>query len=142
MIVNLIVILGLIICAWTDFRERKIYISVVAVDIVMLLVARVFWDSFSPYVAATGLCIGIMFLLIFIVTGGQIGSGDALLFSMVAFAKQGLGLVYCILITFILLFGIAILLMVLKKAGMKSQLPVAPFLLAAYSLVVFGEGIM
>lgn len=135
MVIDLIVLLGLLVCSWTDLRERKIYISVIALDTALLFAAQIFGGSFSSVVAASGFCIGIMFLFLYILTGGQIGAGDALLFAVVAFAKQGIGLVYCILFTFILLFGTAILLMAFKRAGMKTQLPVAPFLLVSYALM-------
>ena len=137
MVVNLLALFGLAVCTWTDLREKRIYISVIVSCFIMLFAAQVVSGVFSPYVAASGLCMGIVFFFLFFITRGQIGAGDALMFSMVAFAIQGMELAYCILLTFIFLFGMAVLLIALKKADGRTQLPVAPFLLVSYLFIIF-----
>lgn len=68
-------------------------------------------------------------------SGGQIGVGDAFLFGMTGAGlgwRENFMLIY---VAFFLAFLAGLLLVVVKKKGRKYEIPLSPFMFAAFTLV-------
>ena len=133
------VLLGLIIETVVDIREKKVWIPVVLIEIPVLLGFNCWIGNGSILLFIASFGIGAVFYLISVITKGQIGKGDALIFCMTG---AGIGLVDNILIiylTFFLAFLAAVFLWLVKKVGRKYTMPLVPFILCAYMIVVGGR---
>ncbi len=78
-----------------------------------------------------------IFAFFMVLTGGQIGGGDLLLFTVTGFFL-GLSMIPGILFLSIVLTGMfSVFLIVFKKTGLKTEIPFAPFILLATALLNF-----
>ena len=148
----IICLILLIICSYTDLRERGISLVLLAASLiscVMLMVCvKIFgnsceqmdsWLIYEP--CPTGiLCALIPGMLLFIIcraTTGAIGVGDVyvmlLLGLMLGFGNTMTLLFVSMMIT--ALYGICV--MILKGTSRKESLPYMPFLLGGYVLMLF-----
>lgn len=130
------VFLGLFAETITDVLDRKIWMPLMIIELPLLLGLNYAAGrgSVSLWIGSIG--IGLLFYLLSVVTGGQIGKGDALLFCMTG---AGVGLwenFILIYLTFLLAFLAAMFLFVVKRVSRKKTIPLAPFLLLAYLIQV------
>ncbi len=131
-----LVLIGLLIETIKDIREKKISLLVVIVEFPVLIVARYLTGQGSVALWAASLGIGTFFYLASIVTGGQIGKGDAFVLCMTGAGVGLYGNLLIIYISFFLAFLAAVFLLVFRKVDRKYSMPLTPFILCAYLLVV------
>ena len=89
-------------------------------------------DDFISIISASvfGMLIGIfMVLLVFFTSKGQIGTGDLKLFGVIGLYFGATGLIQITMYTLFPAAFFSIFLLILKKAKMKSTIPMAPFIL-------------
>ncbi len=123
----------------TDLKEGRIsFLSVLffgALGIVLLLCPMgkdLLCQNGSIYVHVLGAGIGLLMLLISVATGGGIGGGDGIVAVVLGWY---LGIWQVLLLFLFAFFSAGLLggaLLLLKKAGRKSRLPMLPFLLLSY----------
>lgn len=129
-------LLGLIIEMIGDIRERKICFFVVIMELPVLIGMRYWIGEGGITIWLASLGIGALFYLISVVTREQIGKGDAWVFCMTG---AGIGLFYNLLliyVTFFLAFLAAIFLQVVKRVNKKYSMPLTPFVVCAYFIVI------
>lgn len=138
------------ICAWTDYKKYLILNRVLAVA----LVIRIIWLMVEFYISgvievkyilisafAASVMLAVSALLCRMVVPGSVGFGDIKLLLVMGF-YAGVELTVAIMVyTFLCLFLVAIVLLILKKASRKTVIPFAPFLLAGSVLASFLTGI-
>lgn len=130
-----ILLAGLVVEAIKDIKEKKIYLAVVLVELPVLMGAQ-YWmgeGGVAIWIASVG--IGAFFYFISVVTRGQIGKGDALVFCMTG---AGVGLydnLLLIYVAFFLAFLAAVFLWAVRGVNKKYSIPLTPFILCAYLLV-------
>lgn len=130
-----ILLAGLVVEAIKDIKEKKIYLAVVLVELPVLMGAQ-YWmgkGGVAIWIASVG--IGAFFYLISVITRGQIGKGDALVFCMTG---AGVGLydnLLLIYVAFFLAFLAAVFLWAVRGVNKKYSIPLTPFILSAYLLV-------
>jgi Type IV leader peptidase family. len=135
---KVLLMVGLGVSALQDLRWKKVWLPLLW-GITTILLLKNFLVSnkgFSWFLCA------IFFLAFFLamhrISGGQIGVGDAFLFGMTGAGLGWKGNCILVYVTFFLTFVVALPLVVLKKRGRKYEMPLSPFVLAAYLFVAFG----
>lgn len=134
-IIVAVLLIGLGIEAVFDWRKRKIWIPIVAVEIPVLLVLNYQRGNGGIWLWIASFGIGLFFYMISLVTGGQIGTGDALLFAMTG---AGIGLqdnLVLLYLTFVCTFIVAAVLWLGKRVGKNYKLPLAPFVLLSFCVM-------
>ena len=131
-----LLLVGLIVETIEDIREKKICLMVVIIELPVLLGIRCWlgMGGITIWVASFG--IGALFYLISIATREQIGKGDAFVLCMTG---AGIGLFYnlvLIYIAFFLAFVAAVFLWTFKRVNKKYSMPLMPFILCSYLIVV------
>lgn len=132
-----IILLGiLIITAYTDWKERNVYLHVLAVGGAVGVLCGLFGPGPALSERVGGALIGLAVLVVGWLGKGCIGSGDGLVL-----AVSGIFLGFwenlLLLLVSLLLAGVAaLLLMFLKKGERGLRMPFVPFLLTAYLLSI------
>ena len=144
-------ILLLVICSYTDIRERGISIRVLTVFIVssaaLMISTYMLGDRYGvikrsliykpdPINILLSLLPGIILLIISFISREAIGRGDVYVVSLLGF-MTGIDRILAILLISMLscgIFGLAY--MVMKGKSRKDTLPYVPFLLGAYILTM------
>lgn len=127
---------GLLIEAIVDIRKRKIWVPIALIEIPLLIGLHYWMHQGSLFLWIASIGVGAFFYLISFVTKEQLGRGDALLFAMTG---AGIGLqsnVLLLYLTFVMTFGVAAFLWLVKKVNKNYRMPLAPFVLCAYCVVV------
>ena len=135
---KVLLLVGLGVSSVQDLRWKKVWLPLLW-GITVILLIKNYFDSRHGF---SWLICALFFIVIFLVahrvSGGQIGVGDAFLFGMTGAGlgwKRNCMLVYA---TFFLAFLVALLLVVLRKKGRKYEIPLSPFVFAAYLFVGLG----
>lgn len=144
-------ILLLVICSYTDIRERGISIRVLSVFIVssaaLMISTYMLGDRYGvikrsliyepdPVNILLSLLPGIILLIISFISREAIGRGDVYVVSLLGF-MTGIDRILAILLISMLscgIFGLAY--MVMRGKSRKDTLPYVPFLLGAYILTM------
>lgn len=138
------------ICAWTDYKKYLILNRILAVA----LIVRIIWLAAEfcifgipemKYIIISALAAAAMLaaasLLCKAAVPGSVGFGDIKLL-LVMGLYTGTELAAEIMIyTFLILFLVSVVLLILKKVSRKTVIPFAPFLLAGAVLTPFLTGI-
>lgn len=135
------IFLGLLTETVIDIREKRIWIPILLIELPILIGLKYLIGQGDIFLWIASIGVGSFFYIVSIVTKGQLGKGDALLFCMTG---AGFGLwnnMMMIYITFFLAFLAALFLLIVKKVNRKYSMPLAPFVLASYILLVLGEQI-
>lgn len=130
-----LVLLGLVIETIEDIREKKVWIPIILIEFPVLIGFNCWIGKWSIWLFVASFGIGAVFYLISVITRGQLGKGDALIFAMTG---AGIGLtdnLLVIYITFFLAFLAAAFLWLVKKVGKTYAMPLVPFTLCAYVIV-------
>lgn len=133
------IFLGLILETVTDIREKRIWLPILVMEVPILLGLNYMIGKGNMLLWIASIGFGAFFYLISIITRGQLGKGDALLFCVTG---AGIGLwnnIMVIYLTFFLAFLGAVFFLVIKKTGKKYCMPLAPFVLASYTIVFLAE---
>ena len=124
----------LVILAWNskeDIRSRKIPLGIN----LLFCVAGILWTTVAHRTirtAATGMAVGVGLFGLSLLTGEAVGSGDALLLVVTGSFLGGRQNILLLVIAWSLAGIWSGILLVFRKAGKKSRIPFAPFLLLAY----------
>lgn len=131
---GLLGVLGLI--SVEDIKTHKIKDLAVLLGVVLGFLLHLMFHRISVYNMLGGIMVGCVLYVISILSEGQIGKGDALLFMMTgAFLGFAMNIVLMWVASLCLCVygGVKVL---CKKASMKDRVAFAPFVLAAY-IVIF-----
>ena len=128
----------------TDLRSRRVSIGSVllfgVLGILLLLTAEgqsyLFADSLQPWKIISGVGFGILLLLFSLSSGGGIGRGDCMV-AMVLGLYLGIEKQLLLFMTAFLLTGmLGFVLLMTGRAASRSRLPLMPFLLAGYLILL------
>jgi len=130
------ILAGLILEVIEDVTEKKIWMPVILIELPVLLGVNycIGKGGILLFIASFG--IGGFFYLISVLTKEQIGKGDAFVFCMTGAGLGILGNLLLIYITFFLAFLAAVFLWGVKRVGKKYSMPLMPFVLCAYIIVM------
>lgn len=132
-----IIIYILLLISIKDIRERSIPLDLIILGIFfggILLIYNPNINIIDVLISIVG--IGGFNLLISKVTKGGIGEGDILVFVLIGIILGWKMALAIILYTFIIAGISGIILLILKKANKKTELPLAPFILIATSFII------
>lgn len=128
----------MLICTITDFKYKEIYMPVIIAGLVFITCFHIWQKSFS-YADITGtFIICLLFIAVSLASRGQIGIGDAFLFTITG---SGLGImanIFIIMLSFILAFCVAVFLIIVKHKPRNYCMPLAPFVLSAFIFYLAG----
>ena|GEM_PF-600577 len=128
----------------TDLRSRRVSIGSVllfgVLGILLLLTAEgqsyLFADSLQPWKIISGVGFGILLLLFSLSSGGGIGRGDCMV-AIVLGLYLGIEKQLLLFMTAFLLTGmLGFVLLMTGRAASRSRLPLMPFLLAGYLILL------
>lgn len=136
----LYIILGivLIICTITDFKYKEIYMPVIVAGLLLITCFHIWQKNFSYADIAGVFIVCLLFTVASFASRGQIGIGDAFLFTITG---AGLGImanIFIIMFSFILTFGVAVFLIIVKHKPRNYCIPLAPFVLSAFIVYLAG----
>lgn len=134
----MLVIIGiLLMCSYTDIREKKVSIWIIIAGVQAVLVLNIIARDITMVNALLGATIGILLIGVSKLTKNAIGTGDAMLIIMIGLAigmfHTLLALFYALLITAV----VSAILLILRKIKKDSQMPFVPFILLGYLGVIF-----
>lgn len=146
-IVTLCVILW--VCAWTDFREYLILNRVLLAGVIfrVLLLTAECWNSMdeAKYIMISAcMAAGILAVaaqLCRLISSGSVGFGDVKLLIILGLYAGMNSIMGIMIITFLCVFVVSVVLLLLKKVNRKSVIPFAPFILTGTILAVILTGI-
>lgn len=127
---------GLILETIIDIRKQKIWIPAILVEVLLLSVVNCLRGQGGFLLLAASIGTGSVFYLISVVTRGQIGKGDAFLFVMTGSGMGVAGNIKLIYLTFFIAFFAAAFLWLVKKTGKDYRMPLAPFVLTSFCLLM------
>ncbi len=125
------VVVFLISSSVCDIRSKKIPIWLIIVFAVLGVLFTIFAPTHSFGDLAVGVGGGAVLIVVSIVTAGQIGMGDGLLFVVLGIfcGSSNIGLLICAMFLCAVVAGT---LFVTKQVKRKDRLPFVPFVLCAY----------
>lgn len=135
---NIILFIYLLIMSVYDIRKREIHIGIsiaTAVVLAAVQIYRIVSGQMVWYLVFTGMIEGVLLAGLSVVTHGQIGIGDAIVFIIMGmlldFWENG------VLLLFSLAFAAAagVLLLLLRHIGRKDKIPFVPFVFAGYGVM-------
>jgi len=135
-IIYSLLFIGLAIESIFDFRKREIWIPATLMEIPLLIGLNYAIGRGSAWLWVASLGIGAFFYSISIIAKEQLGKGDAFLFAMTGAGIGLAGNFLLLYLTFALTFAVAAYLWLFRKVGKGYRLPLAPFVMAAYCLII------
>lgn len=113
---EIILSLFLLVCAWTDIHDRKIYNAVIFPGIVIALILNAYYSGWSGLTQCVlGLFAGLGLLMIPFILGGM-GAGDVKLLSLVGAFKGPEFVFYAFLLSAVIGGIMAIFLLIYNKS--------------------------
>lgn len=131
MIREVSVLVFLAVNAWTDSQKREI--SLLAV--LLFAAGGLFWSlqsGRSIFHALIPLGTGMVVLVLAVLTRGAVGMGDAWVLLDLGIVLETGEFLITVCLGVLLSGGCAMILLALKKAGRRTEIPFVPFLLAGY----------
>ena len=126
----------LIISSWTDIKRKMISGVVLWIFVFLGIITNLIFHYNSILSVIGGIIPGVITIGISRLTKGEIGLGDGLLLCVTGLY---VGFYVNLEMFFLALFLAAIcgiVLLALRKAGRKTELPFVPFLLTAYIIII------
>lgn len=123
--------------AW-DLKEKKIpgYCMIVGLLPVIIGIC-INWPG-QILAAISGFLLGGCFILLSVLTKGQIGKADGVILMLIGIMIGFYNLIEILCFCFIYLFIVAAVLLILRKKTKKQTLPFLPFLTAGYLSFILG----
>ena len=118
----------LVAAAFSDIRTKHLHRWFLAIGIIPAVLLRLGMDSPGLADMLGGIAVGLFFLAASILSGGRFGKADGVILLYLASLA---------VLAFFLSALVMTVLLVMKKITMKGSLPFVPFLLAAYTAVMF-----
>lgn len=135
-LVNMTLIMILLgCCTYFDIKEKKVPILPIFLCVAVSVGFSIYQKDFSVKSFLSGLVLGIVFCVFSLLSKGGLGMGDSIIAGACGVCigfYETLGLFFFGFL-FAGLTGAAF--MAVKKKGMKTELPLVPFLYAAYSML-------
>lgn len=133
---------GIFLISMIDLKIKKIpdniLIILLAIRFVGLIVSSVIYPEYALsliFSSIIGMVIGaIIILTVLLISKGSVGAGDLKLFSIIGFYFGIQGLLQIMIYTLFPAAIFAILLLIIKKAEMKTTMPMAPFIFLGLSI--------
>lgn len=127
------VVMGMLtLCSAQDIKKKQIRLNLVLFFGILGIFLHMLWRIQPIENLLLGMSVGVVLLFLSIMTGGRIGTGDAVLLIVTGIylgLEQNLELFFCGLL---MCSMCSLVLFVLRKKGRKDSIPFVPFLLAAY----------
>lgn len=130
-----VLLAALFIISWIDWKSKRIPNEILkGLLVIRLVILAMEWWAFSEFgmslfLSAVGgmLLGGGMFMLCYLISRGGIGAGDVKLFAVIGcFVGSGTILTLTFL-SVVVSAAYSIIMLVLKKTGLKEEIPFAPF---------------
>lgn len=131
MLQRIVVLIFLTIGTVTDIKYKRIPLRLPAVFGVVAVVLRILSPEIVWAELLCGVAGGLVLIAVSIITGGQIGAGDGILFAVLGILL-GSSNISVLMIALALCSVIAGVLFVTKHMKRKDRLPFIPFVLCAY----------
>lgn len=129
-----ILLIILLISAVTDIKSGLILNRLMIVGLILGLALKIITFDLDILKSSVIFCLatgGILFIISYVSKGG-LGMGDVKLIAISSLFMDTTTTITVFLISLILTAVSAVILLLLKKTGMKQKIPFAPFLLAGY----------
>ncbi|MCR5431891.1 MAG: hypothetical protein K6E95_04980 [Lachnospiraceae bacterium] len=127
----------LVAAAFSDIKTGYIQRWFLALGVVPSIILRIGMGSLSFTDTIGGIAVGLFFLATSMFSGGKLGKADGIILMYLGAALGFSCAAGLALIAFLLSAVIMAVLLMLKKIAFKSSIPFIPFLLAAYTIVMF-----
>lgn len=127
----------LVAAAFSDIRTKHLHRWFLAIGIIPAVLLRLGMDSPGLADMLGGIAVGLFFLAASILSGGRFGKADGVILLYLGAALGFSCAASLAVLAFFLSALVMTVLLVMKKITMKGSLPFVPFLLAAYTAVMF-----
>lgn len=127
--------LFLLICGIQDIRKKQIYVYPVVLTAVAVMVYQIVARGLSVSNWLGGLAVGGALCLISIISKGQIGLGDGMLFCLTGLTVGFGGNIQILFYSFLFAAVVSGYLMFVRHKSRKYTLPFVPYLFLGYCLV-------
>ena len=127
----------LVAAAFSDIRTKHLHRWFLAIGIIPAVLLRLGMDSLGLADMLGGIAVGVFFLAASVLSGGRLGKADGVLLLYLGAALGFTCVASLAVLAFFLSALVMTVLLVMKKITMKGSLPFVPFLLAAYTAVMF-----
>ncbi len=127
--------LFLLICGIQDMREKQIYVYPVIFMLAAVMVYQIASRGLSVSNWLGGLAVGGVLCLISVISKGQIGLGDAMLFCLTGLTVGFGGNIQILFYSFLFAAVVSGYLMFVRRKNKKYKLPFVPYLFLGYCLV-------
>lgn len=127
----------LVAAAFSDIKTRHIEKWFLALGGIPALLLRIGMEELTFMDTLGGMAIGAFFLAISFFSGGRLGKADGILMLYLGAALGFSCAAGLVMVAFFLAAVVMIVLLLTKKIGFRGSVPFVPFLLAAYTLVMF-----
>lgn len=122
----------IVICTITDILKREVDIRILVVFSTFLVLCGCIEKSIIFEDLIAGICIGGLFAAVSLLSDGAIGMGDAWIYALiVCFMGFPKGF-FVIFLSIVIAFFSALYLVIFKKKKKKYEMPLVPFMFAAY----------
>jgi len=128
----------LMVCTITDIKSKKIYLAVIITGLLFIFGCHMWQGTFSFVNVITTLIVCILFIIASVLSGGQIGYGDAFLFAVTGSGLGFMANIFIIMFSFIFAFCAAVFFVVIKHKSHNYSMPLAPFVLGSFIFYVGG----
>ena len=127
----------LVAAAFSDIRTKHLHRWFLAIGIIPAVLLRLGMDSPGLADMLGGIAVGVFFLAASVLSGGRLGKADGVLLLYLGAALGFTCVASLAVLAFFLSALVMTVLLVMKKITLKGSLPFVPFLLAAYTAVMF-----
>ena len=127
----------LVAVAFSDIRTKHLHRWFLAIGVIPAVLLRLGMDSPGLADMLGGIAVGLFFLAASILSGGRFGKADGVILLYLGAALGFTCAASLAVLAFFLSALVMTVLLVMKKITMKGSLPFVPFLLAAYTAVMF-----
>ena len=129
-------LIGLSVCAWIDWKRQQVYLIVPGVVSVAGLILHLLSQAQPVMELMAGAGLGVLLLLVAWITRESIGAGDAVVFMMTG-CYLGFWNNLCLMIGAFSFAGVAALfLLIMKKKTRKERIPMIPYVLVSYVVML------
>lgn len=133
---HMILILALLVCTVMDIRKKMIYLPFVLGCSLLIVILRILAGELSLASVVTAALVLFIFCGISILSSGQLGMGDGILFGMTGLALSTMEQLCMLFYCFLTVFFAAMLLVLVFHGKKESRIPLAPFILVSSLFVI------
>ncbi len=119
-----------------DLRRKEVSLTCCGICSLAALLARMLLLRQGAADVILALLPGAFLVLTVIISGGMIGMGDALVFVSLGFAEDVMVVIMTMLAGMCISAMFSLCALALGRVGLKSRLPMMPFVLTAYVLII------